>query len=159
MRHFLLGRIWALAAGLGVAALALAALGPQAVWGLLALVLAAAIISRFIVFQAPPSRVPVEPPEDPAAAILSPLVRQLLAHLPAPVMLLDGDGRIFFVNDPMRAVVGPGSERKQVSAVLRVPAVLDAVRATAASGDPSSTSANSTSDSNAATRLASPILR
>jgi two-component system phosphate regulon sensor histidine kinase PhoR len=138
MRHFLLGRIWALAAGLGVAALALAALGPQAVWGLLALVLAAAIISRFIVFQAPPSRVPVEPPEDPAAAILSPLVRQLLAHLPAPVMLLDGDGRIFFVNDPMRAVVGPGSERKQVSAVLRVPAVLDAVRATAASGDPSS---------------------
>ena len=123
MRYFLQDRIWAVAAGLGLAAAALALLGPQGLWAVLTFVLAAALISRFIAFRDPVSPLPAKAPEDPAAAIMSPLVRQIVAQLPAPVLLLDERGRIFFVNDPMIAVIGPGAERKPISSVLREPVV------------------------------------
>jgi two-component system phosphate regulon sensor histidine kinase PhoR len=59
----------------------------------------------------------------------------VIEHLPAPVMLLDGALRVLFTNDSMRAVVGPGVERKHVSAVLRNPFVIEAIRETAATGE------------------------
>ena len=67
---------------------------------------------------------------------MSPLVRQVLAHLPAPVMLLDSGERVLFVNEPMRALLGPGVERKHVSAVLRNPVVLEAIGHTVRDGEP-----------------------
>ena len=44
-----------------------------------------------------------------------------------PVMLLDGDERVLFVNQSMRDVLGPGLDRKRASAVLRNPDVLAAI--------------------------------
>jgi hypothetical protein len=43
---------------------------------------------------------------------------------------------VIFANKAMVAVVGTDTQRKHVSAVLRTPAVLQAVDATAATGDP-----------------------
>lgn len=71
---------------------------------------------------------------DPLAAILPPLARAVIEHLPAPVMLLDANQRVLFVNDHMRRVVPGDVEHKHVSAVLRNPDVIEAIRQTAASG-------------------------
>jgi two-component system phosphate regulon sensor histidine kinase PhoR len=73
---------------------------------------------------------------DPLAAILPPLARAVIENLPAPVMLLDANQRVLFINDPMRRVVPADVERKHVSAVLRNPGVIEAIRETAASGTP-----------------------
>ena len=60
----------------------------------------------------------------------------MIAQLPAPVMLLDGNERVLLVNDAMRALVGVGVENKHVSAVLRNPAVLTAIDQTTHDGEP-----------------------
>jgi two-component system, OmpR family, phosphate regulon sensor histidine kinase PhoR len=48
-------------------------------------------------------------------------------QLPIPVMLLDDDERVLFVNRSMRDVLGPGLDRKRASSVLRNPTVLAAI--------------------------------
>ena len=55
-----------------------------------------------------------------------------------PVMLLDAGERVLFVNQGMRALLGPGLENKHVSAVLRNPDVLEAIAHTAGDGEPAS---------------------
>jgi two-component system phosphate regulon sensor histidine kinase PhoR len=55
------------------------------------------------------------------------LTQLLFEQLPMPVMLLDEGERVLFVNQGMRALLGPGLERKHVSAVLRNPEVLEAI--------------------------------
>ena len=129
---WLRARLWPFAAGMLAAALLLA-IGTGALWAGLALVLAAAIITRFVVFQETMLPQASIPPDD-LAMILPLPVRLLLGEFPAPVMLLDARQRVLFVNDAMRAFTGPGSERKPVSAVLRNPALLDAI-AMAARGE------------------------
>jgi two-component system phosphate regulon sensor histidine kinase PhoR len=69
-------------------------------------------------------------------ALLPPLAREVLERLPDPLMLLDSAGRVIFANKAMVAVVGTDTQRKHVSAVLRTPAVLQAIGSTAASGEP-----------------------
>ena len=132
MIAWLRARLWPFAAGMLAAALLLA-IGTGALWAGLALVLATAIITRFVVFQETMLPQASIPPDD--LSVILPLpVRLLLGEFPAPVMLLDARQRVLFVNDAMRAFTGPGSERKPVSAVLRNPDLLDAI-GTAARGE------------------------
>jgi two-component system phosphate regulon sensor histidine kinase PhoR len=124
--NFLRRRIWTLTAGIGLAAAVLLLLGEQALWALLAVALALALIGRLV---KPPSALGDEPEQRPndALAILPPLTGLLLEQLPMPVMLLDADQRVLFVNQWMRGLLGPDLERRPVSAVLRNPDVLAAI--------------------------------
>jgi len=76
--------------------------------------------------------------EDPLA-MLPPLTRALFERLPLPVMLLDGGQRVLFVNRDMREVLGPGLERRHVSAALRHPGALNVIAEAQVSGEPAST--------------------
>jgi two-component system phosphate regulon sensor histidine kinase PhoR len=90
------------------------------------LALAVLLISQFVSFQEPILRAPEQTVDDPLAA-LPPMTRVLLDQLPIPVMLLDDDERVLFVNRSMRDVLGPGLDRKRASSVLRNPDVLEAI--------------------------------
>ena len=102
--------------------------GPGLFWALVALGLAVMLIVQFVTFQEPILRPPEQTTDDPLAA-LPPLTRVLLDQLPIPVMLLDDDERVLFVNHSMRDVLGPGLDRKRASSVLRNPDVLSAIAA------------------------------
>ena len=100
--------------------------GPGLFWGVVALGLAVGLIARFVSFQEPILRAPEQAEDDPLAT-LPPMTRVLLDQLPIPVMLLDDDERVLFVNHSMRDVLGPGLDRKRASSVLRNPHVLGAI--------------------------------
>ncbi len=100
--------------------------GPGLFWGLVALALAVLLIVQFVGFQEPILRPAEQDPDEPLA-LLPPLTRLLLERLPMPVMLLDDDERVLFVNHSMREVLGPGLDRKRASSVLRNPEVLAAI--------------------------------
>ncbi len=123
---FLRRRIWTLTAGIALACAALLLLGRDAVWALLLLVLGAAVIERFVAPQEALGDQPERRTDDPLS-ILPPLTQLLFEQLPMPVMLLDEGERVLFVNQWMRGLLGPGMERKHVSAVLRNPDVLMAI--------------------------------
>lgn len=99
--------------------------GPGLFWALVALALAVLLIAQFVTFQEP-IRPAEEKADDPVAA-LPPMTRVLLDQLPSPVMLLDDEERVLFVNHAMRDVLGPGLDRKRASSVLRNPEVLGAI--------------------------------
>ena len=100
--------------------------GPGLFWALTALGLAALLIIQFVTSQEPILRPPKEKNDDPLAA-LPPMTWLLLDPLPIPVMLLDDNERVLFVNQSMRDVLGPGLDRKRASSVLRNPDVLGAI--------------------------------
>ncbi len=75
---------------------------------------------------------------DQMLALLPPLARDVFERLPDPLMLLDPSGRVIFANKAMVAVAGTDTQKKHVSAVLRTPAVLQAIARTAATGEPAS---------------------
>ena len=100
--------------------------GPALYWGLVALGLAILLIVQFITFQEPILRAPEQQADDPLAP-LPPMTRVLLDQLPMPVMLLDDNEQVLFVNRSMRDVLGPGLDRKRASSVLRNPDVLEAI--------------------------------
>jgi two-component system phosphate regulon sensor histidine kinase PhoR len=100
--------------------------GPGLFWALVALGLAALLITQFVSFQEPILRAPEQTDDDPLSS-LPPMTRVLLDQLPIPVMLLDDDERVLFVNRSMRDVLGPGLDRKRASSVLRNPHVLGAI--------------------------------
>ena len=60
--------------------------------------------------------------------------REMLERLPDPLMLLDQSNRVFLANAAMTALVGTDANNKHVSAVLRTPAVLEAIERTAVTG-------------------------
>jgi len=95
-------------------------------WGLAALGLAVLLIAQFVNFQEPILRPAEQTADDPLAA-LPPMTRVFMDQLPIPVMLLDDDERVLFVNRSMRDVLGPGLDRKRASSVLRNPEVLAAI--------------------------------
>jgi two-component system phosphate regulon sensor histidine kinase PhoR len=128
------GGIWLGLAGVVLGGALVAALGNEVLWGVAALTLAALLIARFISFEPPVVSVATAP-EDPLA-LLPPLTRTLFERLPLPVMLLDAGQRVLFVNRDMRAVLGPGLERRNVSAALRHPGVLNAIAEAQASSEP-----------------------
>jgi two-component system phosphate regulon sensor histidine kinase PhoR len=102
--------------------------GPGLFWALVALGLAVMLIVQFVTFQEPILRSPEQSSDDPLGA-LPPLTRVLMDQLPIPVMLLDDDERVLFVNHSMRDVLGPGLDRKRASSVLRNPEVMAAIAA------------------------------
>lgn len=69
---------------------------------------------------------------------LPPRAREILERLPDPLMLLDEANRVILCNNAMVAVIGTDTYNKHVSAVLRTPALLEAIERTAATGDPAS---------------------
>ena len=131
---FFQSRFWPLAIGIALAGVVALVFGPFAFGVVLALAVAVAIVTGLIGPETPSASALEESP--PVAALLSPLARAVIAQLPAPVMLLDGNERVLLVNDAMRALVGVGVENKHVSAVLRNPAVLTAIDQTAHDGEP-----------------------
>lgn len=60
--------------------------------------------------------------------------RDVLETLADPVIILDGSGRIVLANHASDSVIGPGNERKHISAVLRTPDVLEAINRVLKSG-------------------------
>jgi len=125
---------WPLAIGVILGGAAVLYAGPGLFWALVAFGLAAVLIIQFVRFQEPILRPAEQTVDDPLAA-LPPLTRVLLDQLPIPVMLLDDDERVLFVNRSMRDVLGPGLDRKRASSVLRNPDVLAAI-ARARGGQP-----------------------
>ena len=123
---WLRGKIWSLLIGAIIGGGAVLYGGSTLFWGTVAFALAVAMITQFVTFQEPVLRPAEQTPDDPLA-LLPPLTRLLLEQLPMPVMLLDGAQRVLFVNQSMRDVLGPGLDRKRVSAVLRNPEVLLAI--------------------------------
>jgi two-component system phosphate regulon sensor histidine kinase PhoR len=75
---------------------------------------------------------------DPVAVLLPPLAREVFERLPDPLLLLDASGRVLFANKAMATAVGTDPQKKHVSAVLRTPAVLQAIETTMATGEPMS---------------------
>ncbi|HEX3429309.1 MAG TPA: ATP-binding protein [Rhizomicrobium sp.] len=75
---------------------------------------------------------------DGGAAGLPPRAREMLERLPDPLMLLDESNRVVLANGAMRAFVGTDANNKHVSAVLRTPALLEAIERTAATAQPQS---------------------
>ena len=129
-------RLWTIALGMALASVLWWALGPGAVMGILLLIVAAAMIVRFVVPQSPLLLPRTPRAEEPDVAILSPVVRKVLGQMPVPVMLLDENSKVLFVNESMRGVVGPSVEKKSISAVLRNPEALHAIAQTMADGEP-----------------------
>ncbi|HTT85684.1 MAG TPA: ATP-binding protein [Rhizomicrobium sp.] len=72
------------------------------------------------------------------SAALPPRAREILERLPDPLMLLDDANRVILSNNAMVAVVGTDTHNKHVSAVLRTPALLEAIERTTATGEPAS---------------------
>ncbi len=126
--------LWAVAAALIAGAGLYAWLGSQAV-AFAGVVAAVAAISAGI-GEKPRTRAAAA--ADEAAPddlrVLSPLSRELLERLPDPLMLVNGGERILIANTAMRDIVGVNVERKHVSAVMRNPAILEALSRTAATG-------------------------
>ena len=132
--NFLRSRLWVIAGSLMLAGMALVLLGPPALWVLIGLALAAALISRLLVPPPPASR-PPERAGSEQLAMLTPLTRTLLEQLPMPVMLLDAGERVLFTNEPMRTLLGGDALRSHVSGVFRNPAVLEAIDHTNDTGE------------------------
>src|SRR3954463_15001000 len=120
------GLAWPLLIGLILGGSVMLLGGSALFWALVAGGLAALLIAQFIPFQEPILRPAEQTADDPLAA-LPPMTRVLLDQLPSPVMLLDEDEKVLFVNHSMRDVLGPGLDRKRASQVLRNPEVLAAI--------------------------------
>jgi two-component system phosphate regulon sensor histidine kinase PhoR len=130
---------WSAVAGVAAGALAFAYFGTNGAWTAFGFFVAAAVIVSIVVSQLRPFA------DDAGGAVrrsdiatLPSLARDILERLPDPLMLMDVSGRVILANGAMRGVVGVDAERKHVSAILRTPPVLEALRNTAATGEPSS---------------------
>jgi two-component system phosphate regulon sensor histidine kinase PhoR len=103
-----------------------------AVWG----VLVVAFIVTAIAARTEPLLEEARARRDTGLDALPPLARDVLERLPDPLMLTDATGRVMLVNRAMRGVIGVDVERRQpVSALVRTPSVLDAIRKTTETGE------------------------
>ncbi len=127
--------LWGAAAGLFVGGAAFAVVGGNGGWVVLLVLVAGTAVAGAVV-----GRVRVPAPrnaadEDISLPVLSPLAREVLEHLPDPLLLVDTGNRVLFANRAMRDVIGIGVERKHVFALLRTPSVLEALMRTSATGE------------------------
>ncbi|HWA88681.1 MAG TPA: ATP-binding protein [Rhizomicrobium sp.] len=132
--------LWPLAAGMLAAVLLDAALAtPDMVWMVFAGIVAIALIATAFSLRAKPALDgAARAPGDSDLSVLPSMARDVFERLPDPLMLLDESGRVLFANRAIRGVIGIDAQRKHVSALVRTPALLDAIRRTAASGEPTS---------------------
>ena len=126
-----------LALGLGLAGAVAIPFPAYAPWAL-----AGAAFCLVIALLAGAARRPADDPvaaakSDPALGLPS-LAREIFERLPDLLMLVDLSGRIVFANQAMTAIAGTDTQNKRVSAVLRTPAVWEAVERTALTGEPAS---------------------
>lgn len=132
------GGLWWLAAGLAVAAGLLLLRAPFAP----ELLMGAGILSGGIALLLARRRqndvVAATTGSDAGISTLQPRAREMLERLPDPLMLLDESNRVVLANTAMRALVDTDASNKHVSAVLRTPALLDAIDRVAATGQPQS---------------------
>ena len=128
--------LWASSASFAVGAGLYAWLGFRGLAGAVIVTAAAAVAAGIGESRPRTSVEDVPPPDD--FGILSPLAREMLERLPDPLLLVNGGDRVLFANGAMREVIGVGVERKHISAVLRTPAVLEALQRTARTGEPGS---------------------
>lgn len=126
--------LWATSVSLAVGALLYAWLGFRGLAAAVIVAIAAAVSAGIGERKPHRSAEEVPPPDD--FGVLSPLMREMLERVPDPLMLVNGGDRVLFANGAMRGVIGVGIERKHVSAVLRTPAVLEALARTARTGEP-----------------------
>ena len=130
--------LWLLAGGLAAGGLAVWFAGPKGAWLAVA---GAALVLALAAFGARRRRKEAahSPPVNGANLMLLPgPAREIFERLPDPFLLLDASGRVIFANTAMNSVLGMDAQKKHVSAVLRTPAVLQAVERTAATGEPAS---------------------
>jgi two-component system, OmpR family, phosphate regulon sensor histidine kinase PhoR len=111
-------------------------LGTEKPWWALAVVAALAVIVSIASFDLRPSKGFADRVAE-ASAIpgLPQMAREVFERLPDPLMLIDASGRVMFANRAMHGVIGIDAERKHVSALLRTPSVLEAVRRTMETGE------------------------
>ena len=126
------------AAGIAIGGVCVAMIGTPALWISLAVALLVAAFRLALPDRRSGSRTGIAQAALIGETELPQVARDVFEGLPDPLMLVGSAGRIVFANGAMRALVGTGVERKQVSAVLRTPAVLQAVERTAESGEPAS---------------------
>jgi len=113
--------------------------GSRAVWLVFSALALVSVIAALVANLARPRGKQI----DPAArstnlSTLPPLTREIFERLPDPLLLLNASGRVMFANAAMRGIIGVDPEKKHISSLLRTPSVLDAVRETAETGEPSS---------------------
>ena len=127
---------WPLAAGMLAMLLLAKAYGVDVGWLSFWGVLILALVVTAVAARLRPLLESGRTPDGSDISALPPLAREILERLPDPLMLIDASGRAMLVNRAMRGVIGVDSERKQhVSALLRTPAVLDAIRRTSETGE------------------------
>ncbi|SRR5579862_1527040 len=129
---------WSLAAGMLAALLLMGALGADRTWWALAGVAALAVVVSIASLGMRPARSADRAADSSAVPGLPPMARDVFERLPDPLMLIDATGRVMFANRAMHGVIGIDAERKHVSALLRTPSVLEAVRRTMATGETTS---------------------
>jgi len=130
---------WSAVAGLAVGAVVFALFGITGAWVAFGVLTAAAIFVTIFVTQLRPMSGDISGASSHSdIAALPSLARDILERLPDPLMMMDVSGRVILANGAMRGVVGVDAERKHVSAILRTPPVLEALRNTATTGEPSS---------------------
>jgi two-component system phosphate regulon sensor histidine kinase PhoR len=124
------------AAGLIVGALIVTTTGTLAWW--LVVIVAAVLLAVALGGAGRKAASPTEASLPPGQAGELPLLaREILETVPDPLMLIDGSARVIFANHAMQAVIGTDTERKSIAAVLRAPAVLQAVERTQDTGEAS----------------------
>ena len=128
--------LWPAALGLAAGGALVLWRGPASLWIAVAALAAAALIASIAARQ---GRLHLEEKAAELAStgdtFLTPVARAVLAQLPDPLVLLDSNGRVLFGNSAMYAVVGVPPEGKQISMLLRTPAVLEAIAHTTETGE------------------------
>ncbi len=129
---------WPATAGFVVGGLSLALLGQTAAWLVFGALIIVSVVAGIARGAKPAGGRAAQVQGNADLSTLPPLAREIFERLPDPLMLLDTSGRVMFANRGMRGVIGIDAERKHVSSLLRTPSVLDAIRRTAATGEPTS---------------------
>jgi two-component system phosphate regulon sensor histidine kinase PhoR len=138
-RRALRNGLWCLAGGLALGAVAMRLPSPYAQWTVFGVIVASAFFALIVGGEKTKAGQSMVASGVHGASGLVPLrVGEVLERLPDPFMLLDEAGRVIFANKAMVAVIGTDTQRKHVSAVLRTPAVLQAVQRTASTGESTS---------------------
>jgi two-component system phosphate regulon sensor histidine kinase PhoR len=130
---------WPLAAGMLAAIVLATSYGANSAWIALAgLAVAATAVSMLGLRMRPSLDRADRVTGNSDISGLPPMAREVFERLPDPLLLTDASGRVLFANRAMRGVIGIDAERKHVSALLRTPSVLDALRRAMAAGETSS---------------------
>ncbi|MBV8978461.1 MAG: PAS domain-containing protein [Alphaproteobacteria bacterium] len=129
----------ALAAGMAVALIAVSLMGTARAWTMPVATVAAAVLAGIVALRVRAENGTIDLSAAQAEIVGLPAVaRAVFERLPDPLMLIDGAGRALFANRAMRGVIGIDPARKHISALLRTPSVLEAVRRTMAGGETAS---------------------